>query len=997
MRRTVILRGCTALMASLLTLSSLGTGLAMENAGTINNYFNLSTTKLETPDNGTDTEYFKSAYGELSDENLEKVLVDSYAQCVNEQEEGSVLLKNDDHALPLAEDERSVTLFGHASVEPVYKPTSGAASASGEHLITYHDALVKAGFDVNETLFSAYEKSDTKRAVGTVSPAYGVIETELGEEDISFYTDSIRSSWEDTNHDAALVLIAREGGEDADLTMHDKDGMSQLALHQEERDLLQMIQDSGQFEKTIVILNSPWAMEMGWLDEYDIDACLWIGNTGLRGFEGVAKLLTGEANPSGRLTVTYAADSLSSPAATYASENSPMYANAEEIQAYCSDDDQYVSYYTIYAEGIYLGYKYYETRYEDCILDRFGADDVIGSSNGTPWNYADEICFPFGYGLSYTDFEQKLEKVQMKQDEITATVSVKNTGETAGKSVVELYAQKPYGEYEIENQVEASAVQLVGYGKTSELKPGESEELTITVNPYLLASYDYSNAKGYIVSEGTYYLSVGDDAHDALNNILAAKGAADLFDQDGNEVTGNAGNTYSWEQKDIDTETYRYSAVTGEEVTNQFDNADINNLIPDTITYLSRSDWAGTYPEQAVSLTATEDMMESINGYTYEKPADAPSVSEFTQGKDNGLNFAAMKDVDYEDEETWNAFLDQMTIEELCSILSTDMSGAEQVESIVMPSTTEGDGIDGVKSNFLYGDKRGATAFTGTCVLASTWNKELIENRGALMAEEALYCNYPTIWCGGGDLCRTPFSGRNFEYWSEDGTVTYLGVAAELKAMQERGLNAGIKHYCGNDQEKNRESLSSFFNEQSWRENNLRAFESAFCDAGILDTMQGFNRIGCVYMAQCKELMTNVLRGEWGYKGKVITDAVCGASYKTHYAESMAAGTDYYCWDKIIFGEGEPVIARDILSKQIIEKDDGAMLENVRRAAKNIYYAMSRSLAVNGMNSETKVIKITPWWQTALYSVIAATGVLTILAAVFYYRAFRKKEEIVVD
>ena len=993
--RKEFLRGLTSVSAFGLVLAVFGTNIAMANAGTINSYLGVAVSKIETPDTGEDTEYYKSDYGELSDENLEKLLLDSYEQCVNEQAEGSVLLRNENNALPLSSEERSVTLFGRASADPVYKPTSGSAPASGEYLVTYHDAMTNAGFEVNEVLFEAYENSETKRVLRTAGGAYeNSSESDLGEEAADFYTEERKASWNENYNDAAIVMLAREGGEDSDLLMEDGEGISQLALHQDEKDLLNMINESGKFKKVIVILNSPWAMETGWLEEYGVDACLWIGNTGLRGFDGVADLLTGEANPSGKLVDIYASNSLSAPACTYATDHTPMYANAEEVQEYCSDDDKYVSYYTIYAEGIYVGYKYYETRYEDSILGRYNADSSAGSSTGGAWDYAEEVCYPFGYGLSYTEFEQKLDKVENNGEQITATVTVKNTGSTAGKSVVELYTQKPYGDYEIENKVEASAVQLVGFDKTELLNPGESETLEIEVDPYLLASYDYTNAKGYIMSQGTYYLAIGEDSHDALNNILAAKGAEGMVDHNGNSAAGDAAKTYSWEQKELDTETWKYSSVTGEEVTNQFGLADINQLIPDTITYLSRSDWGGTYPEEAVSVTATAEMIEAINGYLYEKPEDAPSVDEFKQGEDNGLNFADMKDVDYEDEETWNEFLDQLTIEELCSMISTDMSGAEAVESVVLPSTTEGDGIDGVKANFLYGDKRSATAFTGKAVLASTWNKDLYESRGNLMAEEALYCSYPTIWCGGGNIHRTPFSGRNFEYYSEDGYMTYIGTSIELKAMQEKGLNAGIKHFCGNDQELYRESLSTFFNEQSFRENNLRAFEGAFCNAKILDTMQGFNRIGCTYMAQSLELMVNVLRNEWGYEGKIITDAVAGMSYKTHYLDSLAAGTDYYCWDKMAFGGGEPIIAKDVVYEHITENDDGYMLECLRRANKNIYYALSRSMAVNGLSSESEVISITPWWQYSLYAVTAVFGVLTIILAVLYIRKEYQKKSV---
>lgn len=289
MKRGKIWRGLTSTFALLLTVMLFVTNIALSYSGSINSYLNISTTELVS-NSDEDTEYYKSSYGELSDENLELLLIDSYQECVDEQEEGSVLLKNDNNALPLAEDERSVTLFGHASVDPVYKPTSGGASASGDYLITYHDALVNAGFSINEILFTAYENSSTTRVVGMDSIAYGYTEADIGEESIEFYTDEIRESWSDDYNDEAIVLFAREGGEDADLSVCDYEGISQLALHQDEKDLLEMLQsykEQGIFKKIIVLLNSPWAMETDEINEYDVDAILWIGNPGLRGLRAL--------------------------------------------------------------------------------------------------------------------------------------------------------------------------------------------------------------------------------------------------------------------------------------------------------------------------------------------------------------------------------------------------------------------------------------------------------------------------------------------------------------------------------------------------------------------------------------------------------------------------------------------------------------------------------------------------------------------------------------
>lgn len=316
-------------------------------------------------------------------------------------------------------------------------------------------------------------------------------------------------------------------------------------------------------------------MELGWLEEYGVDACLWIGLPGQRGFEAVAGILNGTVNPSGHLTDTYAANSLSAPSVVNGSFNNQNWSNLEEVLEVVEDADDGVSWSTVQAEGIYIGYKYYETRYEDVVLKQGNADDAVGSSYGKAWDYAEEVTYPFGYGLSYTEFEQTLDDVVIEGDKITVTVTVKNTGAAAGKSVIQIYAQTPYGDYEKENLVEKSAIQLLNFGKTELLQPGESQTLTVECEKYLLASYDYTNAKSYIMSEGDYYIAIGENVHDALNNVLAAKGADGMTDADGVAAAGEEGKTYTWKEN-FDADTCRNSRYTGKEVTNQFADADIN-------------------------------------------------------------------------------------------------------------------------------------------------------------------------------------------------------------------------------------------------------------------------------------------------------------------------------------------------------------------------------------------------------------------------------------
>ncbi len=1007
-KHTRLWRGLTTVSADLLVVAVAGTCLATTYAGNLNNYFGTTTSRIvESADAaGEDTTYYKSEYGDYSAENLQLLITDTYEESVSEEEEGAVLLKNDNDALPLAGGS-SVTLFGHAVVDPVYAPggANSAAADTGTYVIDLKTALENDGFSVNETLYNAYLNSSTDRvASNNLTIPGGPNATGdysdppvLGEEEISFYTDELMASWENDYNDVAIVMLAREGGESDEMMMEDPEGISSLALHQDEKDLLQMIQDSGKFEKVVVLLNSNYAMEVDWLEDYGVDACLWIGTPGQRGFEGVANILSGETNPSGHLVDTYAVDSLSSPAAHTGSQNATTWTNLDEVlnSGIVTDDAENVSHVSIQAEGIYVGYKYYETRYEDAVLNpETGASSAAGASNGaTAWKYEDEVSYPFGYGLSYTTFTQTLDDVtyDAESDTFTASVTVTNTGDVAGKSVAQVYAQTPYGSYEQENLVEKSAVQVVGFDKTEELAPGESETMEITVDRYFLASYDYTNAKGYILSAGDYYLALGDDAHDALNNILAAKGTEGMVDADGNTVDGDASKTYEFTYDEIDSESYRYSD-TGVEVTNQFDDADINYWIDDAVTYLTRSDWEGTFPETAVEVAATEEMMTVLQGEYYTQAEDSMSVDDYEQGVNNGLTFAMMKDVDYEDDETWNLYLDQMTVSELASQLS-DMFGTSEVTSVGRPAFTSGDGTASIGANTYpeeYGDTRDVCLYPSTTVAASTWSIDRLERRGELMAEEALYCNMPEFWTGGGNLHRTPFGGRNGEYYSEDSILTNLMAAVQLTAIQEKGVTPGIKHLAGNDTELYREGLAMFFNEQAFREGALKSFESVLSNDNTMAVMHSFNRLGLIWSSSSYALATQVARNEWGFKGQEETDGVAGGAYKYHFASSLSAGTTTYCIDPA--GDAAANIEAEIVSN-----DDGDLLGCLRTAVKNYHYMLSRTNLVNGLSSSSTIESVKPWWMISLYALDAVLALLTICFAILLFRSRWQKKARVID
>ena len=989
MKKNRLWSGLASICSFFLVAAILAMNCMMGYAGTVNSALGIATSKVVNDDENADYTYYESEYGELNAENLQKLIQDTYDESVLEEEEGAVLLRNENNALPLNSNETRITLFGHAVAQPLYKSSSaGSNGYKGEYCIDPYTAFKNAGFEINDTLYNAYKESDTSRGTGAFDfLTQTTSEFSLGEESADFYTGDIQKSWEDDYNDVAVVMLAREAGEGTELLTEDPEGISQLALHQDEKDLLQMIKDSGKFKKTIVLLNSGNPMEVNWMDEYDVDACLWIGLPGQRGFEGVVNLLTGEANPSGSLTDTYAADSLSSPAVVNGSGNNQNWTNLDDVLKATTEGESDISWYTAQAEGIYVGYKYYETRYEDSVLGQGNATAAVGTSADT-WNYSDEVVYPFGYGLSYTSFEEKLDDVTVDGDNIDVKVTVTNTGNAAGKKSVQIYAQTPYGAYEKANKVEKSAIQLLNFGKTKMLEPNESETLTITCDKYLLASYDYVNAKGYIISEGTHYISVGDNAHDALNNILAAKGATGMVTVAGDTTSANASNVYSWEEQ-FDKDTYKTSRYTDEQVTNQFDDADLNYWQDGAVTYLSRNDWEGTYPTEAVKVAASDEMMEVLNGEYYKKADDATSVSDYTQGDNQDIPLAALIGVDYDDE-LWNTYLNQFTIDQLSTVIA-DNFGTAEVPEVGKPSVVVGDGPDGVGGTFdkdKYGDGRDDTCFPCENILAATFNKDLMTRRGELMGEECLYLGMSTDWMPGGNLHRTPFGGRNFEYYSEDANMNYLCEIPEVTAMESKGVHAGVKHVVGNDQENNRQGISVFFNEQAFREGALRGVEGAVAAADARTLMHGFNRLGLVWCSASKALCTQVIGNEWGFIGQQETDAVAsGEPYKVHFASTLMAGTDTYCLD--FAGNSSKAIA-----KQITSTDDGDLLAKLREAAHDYLYSAVNSSLMNGYSVDSKVVSVTPWWQPLMYGIIAVFALLEVLCLVKLVLNKRKQQEV---
>lgn len=1005
-------RGLTAIFCFLLVAAIVLTALGISYAGTINSALGISTSKIIPGESSADedTEYWKSEYGEKNATNLVKLQDALVKQAIAEMEEGAVLLENHNNALPLSSSEiTKVSLFGRNTTDPVYRGHSAGGAGTNVDIIT---AFEESGISYNTTLNSFYTNLSTTDAPKRESTlTTSSINIQLGEAPVSTYTSDVKASWVG---DVAVVMFTRAGGESSELVMDlssysGRDaGKSQLALGEDEKDLMALLHQektAGRLTKIIVLINSGWAMEVGWLDEYNVDAALWIGQPGNYGFYGVANILKGDANPSGKLADIYAENSLSSPAVINAGTSGTLqWTNVADYRSRFVDAPKNESNYVVQAEGIYIGYKYYESRYEDVVLGNGSANSAKGSSDGAAWSWAKEVSYPFGYGLSYTTFTQTLDSVSVGADTITAKVTVKNTGSTAGKSVIQLYAQTPYGTYEKQNYVEKSAIQLVAYDKTGILKPegetGDSVTVEMEVDKYLLASYDYYNAKGYIISGGEYFLSLGDDSHDALNNVLAKKDVTSgLIAVGGGSTTGNAEKVHKWSES-FDSQKYKYSEIYKESaskaneyswqqgvvVTNRFDDCDVNYWHNDTVTYLSRDKWDTTWPTP-IKVSLTDEMLNYLNGEFYTPDEGGRTMSDFKFSEKSGINFVTMKDVPYDDDVTWNKYLDQLSFSEL-ALQVTGITNYQAANTVAKPGYLGGDGPDGgmygsaIFADGTTGDTVGIT-FCAQVVLASTFSPAMQYRRGELVGEIGLWTGKPSSFAPGGNLHRTPFGGRNFEYMSEDPILCYYGNYWMAKGMEDKGVLAGIKHLVANDQEYCRDGLATFFNEQTLRETSLKGQEGAIRYGRVRLLMQSFNRMGVILSSQSYALCTNVVVNEWGFRGIQETDAMTNATYMQHYSTMIMAGTTTYCYDT-----GN--ISANGIMNAILKNDDGEMLAQLRTCIKNVHYALSRSSLINGLDSNATVVTVMPWWQVTMYVLISVFAVLAFAGCVMFVLVDRK-------
>lgn len=907
-------RGVATTGTSLLALS-LSASMVIDTFRTdIDKFLGTQSTQMVT-DNQTEDDYvYKSDYSNTTE------LLDSIEDLGERMsEEGTVLLKNNG-ALPLSADEKQkVTFLGFSSYFPIQGGDFGSTLTENKgtdaDTVDMVQAFEAKGYSLNPTVQNMYlgMKEDFKSEAvlpwgvttyyRATSPAIGGKFTSL--EPSQEKLDKEEPTWKDSMNDynVMIVTIARAAGENTNYTpgeegVNPEQNLNQadpLGLSDTERATIDAAvkakeQNGG---KVIVLLNNASAMEIDELKNNDgIDAMLEVGIPGGYGFYGVADVLSGDANPSGHLADTYAVDNSASPAAQ-------NYGDYEWTNA---DSDYSINSEIVEAESIYTGYKYYETRYADTVLGQGNASDSVGSSTGGAWTYDSEVSYPFGYGLSYTTFTQTLDSlnVDLEKKTVTAEVTVTNTGDVAGKDVVQLYASTPYTEYDKEHLVEKAAVQLLDYEKTDELAPGESTKVTITADAQDMASWDSTAANeagttgNYILDAGDYYFTIGNGAHDAVNNVLAAQGYSE---SNGMTSAGDAVNVKSWNLAAMDTTTFA-KTENGTAVENQLQDMDLNTYMPDTVTYLTRSDWSGTFPKTYKDLTATDEMVQIMQNDTYEitEQGDPDSV---TFGTDNGLTLADLKgNTDFADEK-WSELMDQITLEECMIRVGFGGTSTKPIESLSSPEAVQNDGPNGINSYTLGQYANTDTSSPDPCavdpddknlnykfgtmanepVIAQTFSKQLAAEYGQVIGNYSLWSNLTIFWGAGTNLHRTPYNARNHEYYSEDAVLTAYQASNYIAEAQKYGVLIAPKHFAFNDTEINRSGIATFMTEQKARENELRGVQASVEDAQTLAMMTTFNRIGCTAGNAHYGLLMNILRKEWGFQGLISEDFIQDANY----------------------------------------------------------------------------------------------------------------------
>lgn len=980
----------SVLFTVLFVASMIGRSYAYQYATTINNVLGTSDTKIV--DGDPDAMYYTLDF-ETEEEQAEY----ENELCARIEEEGATLLKNDNQALPLATNAK-VSLFCRASTDLVYGGT-GSGRVDVSTAPTLKDALTANGISVNETLWDWYSSDEIKEKYSRVLA--GEISDNLAANS-QFKVNE--APWEEVEAanassfaeygDAAIVVLGRSGGEGADLpagdigtdlewTSGEEGSGNYLELSKEETDLLaglKALKDNGTFKSIVVILNTANAIKLDFLNpevcgvDYGVDSCMWIGDVGATGINGVAKLLAGGAAPSGSLVDTYWYDNHANPAVL--NMYSRPYENYEDYDYLinCGSDEYgegIRGVYNVYQEGIYLGYRYAETRYEDKVMNTAKTGD---------YDYTSTVAYPFGYGMSYVDFTYSNYKLEEKGDDFVITVDVTNNGDMDAKKTVQAWMQNPYTDYDRANGIEKASIEICGYVKVT-VPAGETVTAQIVVPKTELRTYDANNAKTYIMDAGDYYFTVANGAHEAINNVLAAKGYTVA---DGMTAEGNKEMVSVWNNAKLDTEIFATS-VTGAEITNLFDQADPfkSENAPDgvdTIKWLSRSDWEGTFPDQTIALSVNETLAYALNTSNYD-PAEYADEEMPTMASGGDLNLSSFMGKDFDDP-AWEELLDQLTYEEMVTTISLGFHNTAACPSISKPATKDENGPQGLTASLTGGIS--AMAYTSEDVLAATMNADLIEDVGRCIGNDCLQAGYSGLYGPGVNMHRSAYSGRNFEYYCEDPFVSAETCVAEVKGIQSKGVYVYLKHVALNDSESSRMGIQTWLNEQTAREIYLEVADRAITEGEAWCVMSGFNRWGALWCGEYDNLQNGYLRGELGMKGMSITDYSGSSSYMDLY-DGMAGGSDI--WDS----PDTTVHYTKAMSDEY--RNDPHFVTLMRGAMHRILYTVVNSNAMNGWTEDTRVVAATPWWKTAILALNVVTAALAAFSIYKLVMAMRAKKE----
>ena len=1008
---TPAMRGLAALMTCLMVLSIVGTGVANTYRGALDD--TLGTESYVTI-NDDSAARFKTDYATIED-----MAAAARDIAIREGEEGTVVMKNDNGVLPLKAN-ANVALFGLAAYN-VYGPKGGNADAA-----SLADALAGAGLNVNETLKDYYmtniinmhTEMRANRWTGKEVPTtvydhmyvsapgdwttYQIAEVPPAE----FEALGVPANWKEAiaKDSIGICVFARGAGEgntykpgSALNYAGEATGEDPLKLSADELAVVEAAKETC--SKVIVLLNTSNNMMIADIAEggsHEVDGICYIGCPNDYQTIGIANVLTGKVNATGALASAFVRDHQSIPAvqnvggdyfADYeivCRNDDPRYPGKEigniGTGSFGGADTYNGGMYIVEAEGIYVGYKYYETRYFDAVMGQGNANSAAGATQGSAWNYGDEMLYTFGHGLSYLDYTQTIKSVTVDRSvngNITAVVEVKNNSNQDGKFLTQLYVQQPYTDYDRTNLVEKSAVMFLNSAKV-DVAAGKSKEVTITIPTKYLASYDANNAKTYILDAGDYYFTAAAGAHEAVNNILAAQGktVADGMDAAGSKAV------VSWKLDQLDNTTFAIANNTT--VTNVADDADLNYWLPGTVTYLTRQDW-NTFPINYNKLNLKiadspkkDQWIAEMRGETY-TISDTGAAAEAVPGPKFAASEIGAEQLNNINDPYWDKLVHAITIDEAVGAVIHGGSRSDTLTNIDNPVVIQNEGPTGISAG--YTDEATGKTYkfnvNSQTLLGCSFNPELAYQWGLVEGNSCLWVERYDLWGSGLTLNRTPYNGRNYEYISEDPMLTNVIGREVIQGCSDKGIINGPKHMGFNDQEHNRAGISAYMTEQKFRETDLRGFEGALSDAFGMGVMIAFNRIGATNASHHVGMIQKIVRGEWGFKGLISTDMM--NNYLYFNAESMVmAGitqvADFAADNSHInLGEGGVDAVWPHISLETVSKDSN-LVEQARENLKYQLYIFANSAILN-----ISTQRVNTWWDTALTVTTYASSILAVL------------------